>query len=126
MCRICILLLQRYVPPSLYENCDGTNGSQKAHPTLTRDGDDLHTIITLDLKEALTGWSRKVSTIDGKQLNVSGSGPTPPGYIERYPNLGMVKSKSPNERGDFLVEVKVKFPTSLTSTQKNELKKILP
>jgi DnaJ family protein B protein 4 len=57
---------------------------------------------------------------------VSGSGPTPPGYIERYPNLGMVKSKSPNERGDFLVEVKVKFPTSLTSTQKNELKKILP
>jgi len=100
--------------------------TEKPHPTLTRDGDDLRTVITLDLKEALTGWSRKVSTIEGKQLNVSGSGPTPPGYIERYPNLGMVKSKSPNERGDFLVEVKVKFPTSLTSTQKNELKKILP
>ena len=98
---------------------------EKAHPTLTRDGDDLKTTIELDLKEALTGWKRTVTTIDGKQLNVSGSGPTQPGYEERFPALGMVLSKKPSERGDFVVQVKVTFPRSLTSAQKQKLKEAL-
>lgn len=81
--------------------------------------------LELDLKEALTGWSRKVSTIDGKQLTVSGGGPTRPGFEERFPSLGMPNPKKPSERGDFIVEIKVKFPTSLTAAQKQKLKEIL-
>jgi DnaJ family protein B protein 4 len=88
-------------------------------------GDDLVTPIELDLKEALTGWSRTVTTIEGKQLRVSGAGPTQPGYEERFPGLGMPKPKKPSERGDFIVQVKVKFPTSLTPYQKAKLKEIL-
>lgn len=100
--------------------------AEKPHPTLSRDGDDLRTTVELDLKEALTGWKRTVTTIDGKQLNVSGSGPTPPGYEERYPGLGMVLSKKPSERGDFVVQVKVNFPKSLTTAQKQKIKEALP
>ena len=37
----------------------------------------------------------------------------------------MPKSKKPNERGDFVIGVKIKFPTSLTAEQKNKLKEIL-
>jgi DnaJ homolog subfamily B member 4 len=37
----------------------------------------------------------------------------------------MVKSKAPDERGDFLVEVNVNFPKTLTAAQKNKLKEIL-
>jgi DnaJ homolog subfamily B member 4 len=99
---------------------------EKPHPTLKRDGDNIKTVVELDLKEALTGWERKVTTIDGKQLNVRGGGPTQPGYQERYPGLGMPLPKKPSERGDFLVEIKVKFPTSLTAAQKQKIKEALP
>lgn len=99
--------------------------TEKPHPTLTRDGDDLRTTIELDLKEALTGWKRTVTTIDGKQLNVSGGGPTQPGYEERFPGLGMVLPKKPGERGDFIVQVKVNFPKSLTAAQKAKIKEAL-
>ncbi len=99
--------------------------SEKPHPTLTRDGDNLITTVELDLKEALTGWKRTVTTIDGKQLNVSGSGPTQPGYEDRFPGLGMPISKKPGERGEFLVRVKVNFPRSLTAAQKTKVKEAL-
>jgi DnaJ family protein B protein 4 len=66
-----------------------------------------------------------VQTIDGKQLSVGSSGPTGPTWTERYPNQGMPKSKKPDERGDFVVGVKIKFPTSLTAQQKETLKTIL-
>lgn len=88
--------------------------------------DNIIVSIELDLKEALTGWKRTVTTIDGKQLPVSGSGPTPPGYRETFPNLGMPKSKKPTERGDLIVEVKVKFPQSLKQEQKAKLREVLP
>ena len=102
-----------------------TNLQQKDHPTFKREGDDLRAIVEIDLKEALTGWRRTVPTIDGKQVQVSGGGPTPPGYEIRYPEQGMPKSKKPGERGDMIVQIQVKFPTSLTPAQKNQLKEIL-
>ena len=98
---------------------------EKAHPLFTRDGDDIRHTVEIDLKEALTGWKRTVQTIDGKQVNVSSSGPTQPTWEERYPQLGMPKSKAPTQRGDFIVGVRIKFPTSLTTEQKNTIKDIL-
>ena len=99
--------------------------NQKPHPAFKREEDNLRHIIELDLKEALTGWSRLIGTIDGKQVPASGGGPTPPGHVITFPHLGMPKSKKPSERGDMLVEVKVKFPSSLTLAQKSHLKEIL-
>lgn len=98
---------------------------EKPHPLFTRDGDDIKHTVEIDLKEALTGWKRTVQTIEGKQLPVSSAGPTQPEWTERFPGLGMPKSKSPNSRGDFIVGVKIKFPTSLTADQKSKLKEIL-
>ncbi|PGH08586.1 hypothetical protein GX51_01105 [Blastomyces parvus] len=99
--------------------------TEKEHPTFKRDGDDLITTIDISLKEALTGWNRTVTTIDGKQLRVSGAGPTQPGFEEKFPSLGMPKSKFPGQRGDMIVKVQVKFPTTLTASQKSKLKEIL-
>jgi DnaJ family protein B protein 4 len=82
--------------------------------------------VELSLKEALTGWERIVKTIDGKSIRISKPGPTQPGREERFPGLGMVISKKPSERGDLIVKVDVKFPASLTSSQKELLKEILP
>lgn len=99
--------------------------SEKPHALFTREGDDIKHIIELDLKEALTGWRRTVSTIDGKQVTVQSAGPTGPTWTDRFPGQGMPKSKKPNERGDFIIGVKIKFPSSLSPQQKEQLKQIL-
>ncbi|KAK3676494.1 Molecular chaperone (DnaJ super) [Recurvomyces mirabilis] len=98
---------------------------EKDHPLFTRDGDDLKHFAEIDLKEALTGWKRTVSTIDGKQVSVSSSGPTQPTFEERFPQLGMPKSKTPEKRGDLVVGVRIKYPASLTAAQKQKLREIL-
>jgi len=100
--------------------------TEKPHKDFKREGDDLRTIIELDLKEALTGWERRVKTIDGREVPVRGGGPTQPGSIQTFPGQGMPISKKPGQRGDFLVEVKVNFPKSLTSAQKTKIKEALP
>lgn len=99
--------------------------TEKPHPIFKREDDTLLAVIELDLKEALTGWKRTISTIDGKQVPLSSGGPTGPGFRETFPSLGMPKSKKPTERGDMIVEVKVKFPSSLTPAQKSKLRDIL-
>jgi DnaJ family protein B protein 4 len=73
----------------------------------------------------LTGWHRTVQTIDGKQLAVRHGGPTQPSWEERFPNLGMPRSKKPTERGDFVVDVKIKFPATLSHQQKDILRDVL-
>ncbi|ORY71680.1 DnaJ domain-containing protein [Pseudomassariella vexata] len=98
---------------------------EKKHPLYVRDGDDLIHTMDLPLKEALTGWKRTVTTIDGRQLTIDKGGPTAPGSSDTYPSLGMPISKKPGERGNFIIKYNVKFPTTLTAQQKTELKRIL-
>ncbi|APA07777.1 hypothetical protein SS1G_00635 [Sclerotinia sclerotiorum 1980 UF-70] len=98
---------------------------EKKHPYLTRDGDDLIMTVDLDLKEALTGWNRTVTTIDGKNISLDKGGPTQPGSSDSYPDLGMPLSKQPDKRGNFIIKYNVKFPTSLTVEQKRALREML-
>ncbi|ETS80666.1 hypothetical protein PFICI_08195 [Pestalotiopsis fici W106-1] len=98
---------------------------EKPHPLFVREGDDLIHTIELPLKDALTGWKRTVTTIDGKQLTLDKAGPTSPGSSDSYPGQGMPISKKPGERGNFIIKYNIKFPTSLTAQQKEELKRIL-
>ncbi|KAH8908743.1 DNAJ domain-containing protein [Coniochaeta sp. PMI_546] len=98
---------------------------EKPHPLYVREGDDIVHTVELDLKEALCGWNRTVTTIDGKNVSVGKSTPTQPGSEDRFPGLGMPISKKPGSRGDFVVKYKVKFPTTLTAAQKQQLKEIL-
>ncbi|KAK0615947.1 DnaJ domain-containing protein [Bombardia bombarda] len=97
----------------------------KQHPLYVREGDDVVHTVDLDLKEALTGWKRTVTTIDGKNLNIDKAGPTQPGSSDSYPGLGMPISKKPGQRGNFVVRYNVKFPISLTPAQKQKLREIL-
>ncbi|KEY73303.1 hypothetical protein S7711_01422 [Stachybotrys chartarum IBT 7711] len=98
---------------------------EKEHPLFKREDNDIVHTVTLDLKEALTGWKRTVTTIDGKQINLDKGGPTQPGSEDRYPGLGMPISKKAGQRGDFVIRYKVNFPSSLTPEQKQKLKAIL-
>lgn len=99
---------------------------EQKHDIFTRVGDNLVVNVDLTLKEALTGWERIVKTIDGKSIRVSKPGPTQPGHDEHYPGLGMVISSKPGERGDLVVHVNVKFPTTLPPATKDILRDVLP
>jgi hypothetical protein len=83
--------------------------TEKPHPLFERKGDDLIATISIPLKEALTGWSKQIKTIEGRNLKVSHSGPTPPTRTETYPSLGMVLPKDPSQRGNLIVKVDVRF-----------------
>ncbi|KAH7152118.1 hypothetical protein B0J13DRAFT_438085 [Dactylonectria estremocensis] len=98
---------------------------EKEHPLYKREDNDLVHTITLELKEALTGWRRTVTTIDGKQINLEKPGPTQPNSEERYPGQGMPISKKPGQRGDFVIRYKITFPATLTAIQKQRLREIL-
>jgi DnaJ family protein B protein 4 len=73
----------------------------------------------------LCGWSRTVTTIDGKPISIGKTLPTQPGSKDEYPSLGMPISKKPGSRGKFIIRYNVKFPATLTPAQKQTLKEIL-
>ncbi|KAF4582169.1 DnaJ like subfamily B member 4 [Ophiocordyceps camponoti-floridani] len=98
---------------------------EKEHTLFKRQDNDIVHTVTLDLKEALTGWKRTVTTIEGRQINLDKGGPTQPGSEDRYPGLGMPLSKKPGQRGDLIIKYKVNFPSTLTATQKQKLREIL-
>ena len=77
------------------------------------------------MKELLCGFSATIPTIDGNHVIFSHPGPLQADHVERFPGLGMPKSKAPHERGDLLVDLRVLSPASLTPDQKAALRKIL-
>ncbi|PNS15384.1 hypothetical protein CAC42_643 [Sphaceloma murrayae] len=94
------------------------------HSEFKREGDNLKRTVDIDLKESLLGWSKTVKTIDGKQLSVSAGGPTGPGYTQTFPGQGMPKPKSPDQRGDMVVAVNIKYPKTLTAEQRAKLREV--
>ena len=76
---------------------------QRPHPVFERGGEDLRMTVELSLAEALCGWTRKITTVDGAHATVGNVGLTRPTDVFRMEGKGM--------RGDLFVAVKIKFPT---------------
>lgn len=68
---------------------------------------------------------RTVTTIDGQNIDIEKDGPTEPGSEDTYPGLGMPNSKKPDERGNFIVKYKVRYPETLSKRQKVKIRQIL-
>jgi DnaJ homolog subfamily B member 4 len=85
----------------------------------------LYTEVEITLKESLCGWSRQVSTIDGKKLPISRAGITRADWSETFPGFGMCDSKRPGVRGELKVHVKILYPQELSRGQLRTLENIL-
>ena len=95
---------------------------EKPHPTFKREGDNLRTTITLSLAEALTGFSKTITTLDGRRLGVNNKNTVvQPGQESVVNNEGMPNSKT-GRKGNLVIKYEVKFPTSLTSQQQEVIK----
>jgi len=98
---------------------------QKDHHLFTRKGNDLHMTMEISLKEALTGFTRTVRQMDGRDIEVSESGVTGPYSTKIIKGEGMPVHGVPSETGNLKVQMKVKFPRSLTPEQIATINQIL-
>jgi curved DNA-binding protein len=89
-------------------------------PTFERDGDDLHTHVTIDVFKALLGGEVEVKTLSGKVVLTIPAG-TQPEQVFRVAGRGMSVLKRPQAAGDLYVHLKVQIPRQLTARQRSLL-----
>jgi curved DNA-binding protein len=89
-----------------------------------RRGDDLHTEVATDLKDAVLGGEVTVPTLSGNVLLTIPPG-TQPGRTFRLAKRGMPKLRKPQEHGDLFVKVTVRIPEKLTSHQRDLFEKFV-
>jgi curved DNA-binding protein len=91
-----------------------------ADPLFERDGDDLHTHVTIDVFKALLGGEVEVKTCSGKVVLTIPAG-TQPDQVFRVVGRGMPVLKRPQVTGDLYVHLKVQIPRQLNARQKSLL-----
>ncbi|CAM0136576.1 Molecular chaperone (DnaJ superfamily) [Umbelopsis sp. WA50703] len=98
---------------------------EKPHSTFKREGDNLTMKVQLTLLEALSGFTKQIKTLDGRTLKINNTtNVIQPGQESRVANEGMPNSKT-GKKGDLIIKYEVKFPTSLSASQKEEIKRVL-
>ncbi|KAJ7973039.1 DnaJ protein like [Quillaja saponaria] len=95
-----------------------------AHDIFRREGNDLHTTVTITLVQALVGFEKTIKHLDEHLVDISSKGITTPKEVRNFKGEGMPYHLS-SKRGDLYVKFEVLFPTSLTEDQKTKLKAIL-
>ena len=76
--------------------------------------------------QSLCGCSVTVSTIDGNTCNMKITDVIKPGMRQIVAGQGLPLPKTPEQRGDLVVEFDVNFPETLPSNAKDVLKRHLP
>ena len=95
-----------------------------------RSGCDLHTEITISLREALLGFSRSIKHLDGHQVQLTRTNITKPGQVFQiiHEGMGFVDDEGGEhkERGTLHVKVQVQFPDSLSTDARSWAESVLP
>ena len=89
-------------------------------PAFERDGDNLHTTVTIDVFKAILGGEVEVKTLSGKVVLTIPSG-TQAEQVFRVTGRGMSALKHPQAAGDLYVHLKVQIPRQLTAKQRSLL-----
>jgi len=96
------------------------------HAVFERRGPDLYTNLTISLEDAMTGFSTKVTHLDGHEVKIERSAVTWHGFKMRVKNEGMPLLQDNTKFGSMIVTVQVSFPKSeLSESQKQQIKDIL-
>ncbi|KAK1334356.1 hypothetical protein QTO34_005360 [Cnephaeus nilssonii] len=98
----------------------------KPHAHFRRDGTNVLYSALISLKEALCGCTVNIPTIDGRVIPLPCNDVIKPGTVKRLRGEGLPFPKVPTQRGDLIVEFKVRFPDRLTPQTRQILKQHLP
>lgn len=102
---------------------DGINGdlileiSSAKHKRYTRRGDDLYTNMTISLVDALTGFEKQLTHMDGHKFPVARKSPTGHGFIQKIDNEGLPVHEVQNRFGDLYITYNVEFPKESVSME---------
>jgi len=101
---------------------------QKEHETFKRKGADLVVPMDVSLSEALCGFTRTITHLDGRVLKVE----VPAGEVTKHESVKVIKGEGMPQHGNifnkgglFLI-FNVQFPTTLPLEVVNKIKKTLP
>jgi DnaJ-class molecular chaperone len=98
----------------------------KKHAFFTRQGHNLRMDMTISLKQALLGFTKTFTHLDGRQVSVKNKLPvTYPDYVLKLPGEGMPHHEFPSEKGDLYITFKIKFPRDLNPAQKKAIEELL-
>ncbi|CAI5472964.1 unnamed protein product [Closterium sp. Yama58-4] len=97
---------------------------EKPNDRFKRDGNDLIYTQKLSLAEALTGYTVRVTTLDGRRLEVPVTEVISPGYEKVVAGEGM-PMKEPGKKGNLRIKFDVQFPRRLSAEQKALVKQAL-
>jgi chaperone protein DnaJ len=95
---------------------------EEEHPTLKREGDNLHYDLYISFPDAVLGASKEIETVTGK-VRIKLEEGIQSGKILRLRNKG-VPSLQNHTTGDLIVHVNVWTPKNLTDKQKNFFKEM--
>ncbi|KPA79557.1 DNAj-like protein [Leptomonas pyrrhocoris] len=88
------------------------------HAVFTRDGNDLYMNVTITLKEALLGFERSFTHLDGHEVALRRTGVTQYAQQARIVGEGMPRHHVPSEHGDLYVTYNVELPRTLSAEQR--------
>ncbi|KAJ0976387.1 hypothetical protein J5N97_018352 [Dioscorea zingiberensis] len=94
------------------------------HDRFRREGNDLHTTVTISLVQALVGFEKTIQHLDEHLVEIGSKGITKPKEVRKFKSEGMPLHLS-NKKGDLYVTFEVLFPKSLTEDQKTQIKAVL-
>ncbi|KAJ0976367.1 hypothetical protein J5N97_018332 [Dioscorea zingiberensis] len=94
------------------------------HDRFRREGNDLHTTVTISLVQALVGFEKTIQHLDEYLVEIGSKGITKPKEVRKFKSEGMPLHLS-NKKGDLYVTFEVLFPKSLTEDQKTQIKAVL-
>ncbi|KAF9066643.1 DnaJ-domain-containing protein [Rhodocollybia butyracea] len=76
---------------------------------------------TIGIDEALLGFDRNLTHLDGHEVRITRTGPTQPGFVQKIEGEGMPLFENHNLHGDLFVEYNVVLPMTLTPQQRRKL-----
>ena len=89
-----------------------------------REGNNLKTSVTVNLREALLGFRKDITHLDGTLVPLITSAVTQPMQVIRIPGEGMPLKNDPDTRGDLFVTVKIEFPKVLSKEQQESISRL--
>ncbi|CAF0716582.1 unnamed protein product [Brachionus calyciflorus] len=98
----------------------------KPHPNFKRDGSDLIYTAKITLREALLGCTIQVPTLDNRRKQIQINEIINSNTEKRIAGEGLPFPKQNTKKGDLIVKFDIKFPDTLTLSQREALNQCLP